>query len=276
MAQILVPFDFSPNALIALDQALIIARTNGAEIEVLHITNEDLAKDYPQTWAHTTGQLAALTQKIEGTIEQRKTYLQSEDVKVSPVVRPGNVVSDVILQRAKESGVIIIVMGTHGITGLRDRLLGTISSSLINRSDFPVLVIPTHWEAQPLRYALVATDLKELPDIIPSVKDLAAFFQAEPRAVQLSGIPEVHEEFEGVHAIGGIPVTLVRSDILNTLAENLREYTKNLKETVLIMHVHQRKLFEKIFDGSKTERTARIIEIPLLSVRKDAATNEVL
>jgi nucleotide-binding universal stress UspA family protein len=50
-------------------------------------------------------------------------------------------VADTLLDIARERGAAVVVVGSHGISGLRSRLLGGVSRKLIEHSDRPVLVI---------------------------------------------------------------------------------------------------------------------------------------
>jgi nucleotide-binding universal stress UspA family protein len=50
-------------------------------------------------------------------------------------------VADTLLDIARERGAAVIVVGSHGISGLRTRLLGSVSRKLLQHSDRPVLVI---------------------------------------------------------------------------------------------------------------------------------------
>ena len=50
-------------------------------------------------------------------------------------------VADTLIDIARERGAAVIVVGSHGISGLRTRLLGSVSRTLIQHCDRPVLVI---------------------------------------------------------------------------------------------------------------------------------------
>ena len=50
-------------------------------------------------------------------------------------------VADTLIAIAQERGAAVVVAGSHGITGLRKRLLGSVSRKLIEHCDRPVLVI---------------------------------------------------------------------------------------------------------------------------------------
>ena len=50
-------------------------------------------------------------------------------------------VADTLIDIAREQGAAVVVVGSHGISGLRSRLLGSVSRKLIEHCDRPVLVI---------------------------------------------------------------------------------------------------------------------------------------
>jgi nucleotide-binding universal stress UspA family protein len=50
-------------------------------------------------------------------------------------------VADMLIEIARERGAAVVVVGSHGISGLRNRLLGSVSRKLIEHCDRPVLVI---------------------------------------------------------------------------------------------------------------------------------------
>lgn len=50
-------------------------------------------------------------------------------------------IADTLIGMANETGAAVVVVGSHGITGLRSRLLGSVSRKLIKHCDLPVLVI---------------------------------------------------------------------------------------------------------------------------------------
>ena len=50
-------------------------------------------------------------------------------------------IADTLIDMAQETGAALVVVGSHGISGLRSRLLGSVSRKLIEHCDRPVLVI---------------------------------------------------------------------------------------------------------------------------------------
>lgn len=264
MADILVPFDHSENSFVALQQSLLLARKSGAKVEVFHVINLMITSDYPMAWTDSDEQ--AIKESIETKVDSAKKLLSIEDVDVSIVIQKGVRVVDEVLLRADESNTIFIVMGTHGVTGLIDKVLGTNSLDVISNSKWPVLLIPPHWKPIEIEELVVAADLNEFISITESVHHLKSFFKIPVRAVQLTSIIDTidHKDKD----IDGIPYKYIPTNIELTLAENLRNYTRSLNNSILVMYTHPRKFFQKLLGVSFTEETAKVIEIPLLSVKK--------
>lgn len=271
MAEVIIPFDFSTNAIAALDQALLLAQENGAELEVLHITNDRVARDYPEAWECTSGDKARLLEKIKGTLEQRRSFLHIDvDVKVSVLIKESSSVAGGIHKRAMTANAVLLVLGTHGMSGFKQSVVGSNTSEIINSALFPVLAIPPHWQAQKIQFGIVAAELKDVEGLAPSIRQWSRFLHIHCRVIQFTSLPETLASFQDRHLIGGLPISIEKSELADTLAYNLYKYTHDLQETILIMYVHERKVFERIFDFSLTERTARIIEIPLLAIPKES------
>jgi nucleotide-binding universal stress UspA family protein len=69
-------------------------------------------------------------------------FARSVGLVAEPQAVPDEVdVADTLIDIARERGAAVVVVGSHGISGLRTRLLGSVSRKLIEHCDRPVLVI---------------------------------------------------------------------------------------------------------------------------------------
>jgi nucleotide-binding universal stress UspA family protein len=69
-------------------------------------------------------------------------FARSLGLVVEPQAVPDEVdVADTLIDIARERGAAVVVVGSHGISGLRTRLLGSVSRKLVEHCDRPVLVI---------------------------------------------------------------------------------------------------------------------------------------
>lgn len=137
--RILVPVDFSDASKRALSTALGLAGELGAEIKVIHIHQV-------QTQYMIEGGLYAPELDEDELMEKRKKELDKfveehqRDVSLSKEVRAGLPERE-ILQIAREFKADLIVMGTHGRTGLSHLLLGSVTENVLRHAEAPILSV---------------------------------------------------------------------------------------------------------------------------------------
>jgi nucleotide-binding universal stress UspA family protein len=138
--KLLHPTDFSETAEQAEAQALALARALGAEIVLLHVAVE--------TPLYSEGGLGVETQQIyeaqrewaEQTLEARTAALRARGVQARWVRRVG-VPFEEIVEAAAAERADLIVMGTHGRSGLNRLLLGSVVDRVIRLAPCPVLAV---------------------------------------------------------------------------------------------------------------------------------------
>jgi nucleotide-binding universal stress UspA family protein len=133
---VLVPLDRSAFAEHALPPAIAIARRAQAQLHLLHVRtlSPPLAFQYVDWWAD------ALLQDEADYFENVTRRVR--DAGVTPVVerREGRV-AEVIRRHAANAGVDLIVMTTHGHTGLSRMWLGSVADAVVRQDSIPVLMI---------------------------------------------------------------------------------------------------------------------------------------
>jgi nucleotide-binding universal stress UspA family protein len=138
--KILVPLDGSELAKGALDQAEKLAETFDAEIILFQVV--------PFMPIYGSPELVTPLIVDEKQRESAEKYLLNlaEDMKkrgfkVTSMVRTGQQVAAEIIDFAKESGVDLIVMCTHGRSGITRWVLGSVAHKVITRAETPILLI---------------------------------------------------------------------------------------------------------------------------------------
>lgn len=150
---IVVPFDGSPSARAALDEAVRFAKEDpGLVLHVVQIANleqaavsrleaegVDLAESVmplgmrDAVEAATQEAVDRLHAQVDGVL---RPLMNEKRVSLLPEVHPG----DQIVGYARENGCDLIVMGSRGLGALRG-MLGSVSSYVLRESDVPVLVV---------------------------------------------------------------------------------------------------------------------------------------
>ena len=139
MKKIIVPVDFSDHSNYALESAAILAKKYDAEILALHmleISETILTKGETDLQNETVFFLKLAEQRFTDFLQQ--DFLK--DVKVTPIVKHFKVFTEVN-EVAKEHNADLIVMGSHGSSGLKEIFIGSNTEKVVRHSDVPVLVI---------------------------------------------------------------------------------------------------------------------------------------
>jgi nucleotide-binding universal stress UspA family protein len=132
---ILHPTDFSETSQAALEAARSLARERGSRLVLLHVAPLEV---------FVSGMIASEidVQIYRETLEETRKRLDGPDLKhpVETRLCRGDA-SDEIVRQAEELGCGLIVMGTHGRTGLGKLLMGNVAESVLPRAHCPVLVV---------------------------------------------------------------------------------------------------------------------------------------
>ena len=145
LSRILVPVDFSEQSLAALRYATFLAAPFQAQVDVLHVwevphfVGMDLMLQMPNVDSEP------LEQYVHDQVAQEMNdFLAAghlrEEVHVNQRLEAGDVDS-VILQIAKSERYDLIVMGTHGRTGLAHLLMGSVAENVVRHAPCPVLTV---------------------------------------------------------------------------------------------------------------------------------------
>jgi nucleotide-binding universal stress UspA family protein len=141
LSRILVPTDFSPGAEAALAWAMQLAELFGAQVTILNVLDPSLGAiaGFPAHMASMPayGELLE-TVRRESKSEMEKIAKRFPNSKT--LIREGSP-RPVILDAATELRAGLIVMGTHGRTGLSHVFFGSVAEHVVRHSKIPVLTV---------------------------------------------------------------------------------------------------------------------------------------
>ncbi len=140
--RILVPLDFSDQTPNVLDWAAQLAKQHGGRVILLHayhlpVEFQQLEGAYlpPDFWSN-------VKVEAEQSLSRYAEELERRGIQVESVVREGYPAT-VIVDEAASQSVELIVIGTHGLSGLKHLLLGSIAERVVQRAPCPVLTVKT-------------------------------------------------------------------------------------------------------------------------------------
>jgi universal stress protein A len=142
LKKILLPTDFSEYSGAARNYACSLAEKFGAELHVLHVLQDlvSMAPEPGMAFPPPGDYMKELEAAAKQALEKIPGDALPQGVAVKRILRQGSPFLEVI-RYAKEENIDLIVMGTHGRTGLAHVLLGSVAEKVVRKSPCPVLSV---------------------------------------------------------------------------------------------------------------------------------------
>jgi universal stress protein A len=148
LKRILVPTDFGEAAGAALNYGRELARTFGANLDVLYVCENILTRGFgPDGFI---GADPAIQEDLEESARKHINALLTDDdravLHARPVIITSNMTANAIIDYAKDSEVDLIIMGTHGRGAVAHLLMGSVAERVVRTAPCPVLTVrqPEH------------------------------------------------------------------------------------------------------------------------------------
>ncbi|EXS25263.1 MULTISPECIES: universal stress protein [Acinetobacter] len=139
---ILVPIDGSETSMVAMKEAIKLGKALNSKITVVQVMALDpfIADAYVKTGE--TNELIERTRTyLLDILEQAKQQFSNEGITVETKLLEGFIVHEEIIQAAQDLNADLIVMGSHGRTGVRKLVLGSVAQKVLGESHIPVLIV---------------------------------------------------------------------------------------------------------------------------------------
>ena len=134
--KILVPLDGSKNSMRGLDEAIYLARQCHATITGLYVV-----PIYPRNFADALMPYQIhLTKSAKKLMNNAKTKCAKKGIVFKSKIMFGSPISE-IEDMSKKQKFDIIVIGSRGMSGIKEVFLGSVANAIVHKSKIPVLVI---------------------------------------------------------------------------------------------------------------------------------------
>ena len=135
---LLCPVDFSQMSRAVLDYAVFMAQSHQAQLKLIHVVDQlhgfDSYKILHMTAIEITHEMARQART------QLKALVATLPIPATFDIRFGRAADEIVIQ-AKEDEVELIVMGSHGRSGISHLLVGSVAESVVRHAPCPVLVV---------------------------------------------------------------------------------------------------------------------------------------
>ena len=273
MKKILVPTDFSKEAENALKVASQLAKKHDAEIYLLHMLELPLHQVDALTVSSELPEamffMKLAHKKFEETLA--KNYLQG--VTVHETVDFHESLTE-INNVAKEKGIDIIIMGSHGVSGFKEMFIGSNAEKVVRTSEVPVLVIKNEHQNFSVRNFVFASDFKnDSKETYKQAAKLAEFFEATLHLVLVNTAnsflttAEAKERIQNF--IKGVPFENYTVNIYNdkTVESGILNFSHTLSADLIGISTHGRQGIAHFFNGSISEDIVNHAKRPVITFK---------
>ncbi len=276
--KILIPFDFSETAELAIEHAVFMAKLHKADIILLHII-ESYSFASAITSAFGKSQ-SEFEDKMESSAKEKLQQLTEKlhhdsGMKVTHITEKGKIYKKIV-SIAEENQADIIIMGTHGVSGFQDFLVGSNTYRVVISAPCPVIsvqahsrkigfkdiVLPidnSHSSRQKVKYAV------EIAKHYNSIIHIAGMMTMNDIDLQRRFEVKVHqvqaylEEHEVAHT-----VKVFKTDTSPTTTMN---YASQINADLLIIMTEQEG--SGIFMGNYAQQIINQSKIPVMNIRPE-------
>jgi nucleotide-binding universal stress UspA family protein len=138
--KILVPLDGSPVAEAVLPHAEALAKTENAELIILRVPIIPVSEYIALDPVVASAVREDIREEAANYVNKTVDTLKKDNIKVTGLTKEGSV-PDVILEVAEETHADMIAMSTHGLTGVKRWLMGSVADKIVHHTHIPVMLI---------------------------------------------------------------------------------------------------------------------------------------
>lgn len=276
--RILIPYDFSETADLALEHAVFMAKLHKADIVLLHVI---------ETYSFTSAISHAFSKsqsefesKIESSASEKLQQLADKlhhdsGMGVQFRTEMGKIYKTII-SVAEETDADLIVMGTHGVSGFQEFLVGTNTYRVVVGAPCPVVSVQTH--ARKIGFKNIVLPIDNSPASRQKVKHAVEIARHYNSIVHILGImtmsdTDMQRRFElKVHQVADylaeheIPYTTKVFKGDNTAQITMDYATQCSADLIVIMTEHEGC---GLFMGNFAQQIVNHSKIPVMSIRPD-------
>lgn len=261
MKTILVPCDFSKPAINAYRFALDIAARSKGTIHLLHVIELPVLHDtvLMPVLNFEAALLKELSENAEKSFSRIIDKYKTDGVKVIAKTQFGSV-SRMIQDYITEESIDLVVMGSHGASGVRELFIGSNAERIVRNSPVPVLVIKDYFKGQVKNIVFPNTlDTEDQEDLVMKVKALQHFFKAHLHLVWINTPLNFTSDPLTLERLEAFAKRFMLKDytisIFNHRDEEtgILEFSNLVKGDLIAMGTHGRKGIAHLVNGSIAE-----------------------
>jgi nucleotide-binding universal stress UspA family protein len=272
MKKILVPCDFSDTAVHAFKLAVEIAANSKAEILVLHAMEFMPVYEtafVAQPYVSDPSGMEEMQHEAERNFEMMMAKCGDASLPINFVTDHGSV-TNTIRKFIETQEADLVVMGTHGVNGLKEFLIGSNTEKIVRHSHVPVLSLKSPTRLSTIRNIVFPTlpDLNQV-NFVAKLKELQHFLDAKLHILYVNtpihlapekDIKRALEDYAQHYQFTNYTLNMVND---STEENGIINFTHDIKADMIAMATHGRKALAHLLSGSIAEDVVNHVDCPI-------------
>jgi nucleotide-binding universal stress UspA family protein len=272
MKKILVPCDFSEQAINAFRFAADIAEQSKGEIHLINVVEVPVLHDsvLMPVMAYEEALFKELREKAEKHFTRLITKHAPNVKKVTSKVIFGPVYR-MLYDYIEDNGIDLVIMGTKGASGVREILIGSNAEKMVRNSPVPVIAIKKYVKGSSIKSIVFPNtlDTEKQENLVMKVKELQNFFKAKLHIVWINTPTNFTRDSITMKRLNAFAKRFMFKDYtVNVYNDPYEEagvisFTKDVEADMIVMGTHGRKGVAHLLSGSVAEDVVNHTECPI-------------
>ena len=277
MKNIIVPTDFSKEAGYAASAAALLGKKLGANVQLLHIVEAPSEQSFNVTGEVRSPSsiddvyLIKLVERVRGQLDKLASSATFKGVNVSYQIDVGSVVPS-IKKAVSKSKADLVIMGTQGVSGWNEVLIGSNTEKVVRMISCPVLTVKAPLSNANLKSMAFATDMgTKQTKIVAQVKDFQASIGAKLHIVTINTpanfmsdrvtLPKL-DSFAKSNKLSNYTLNVFNDAVEG---DGIMSFAVQKKVGIIAMATHGRTGLAHVLSGSIAEEIVNHSKIPVLT-----------
>jgi nucleotide-binding universal stress UspA family protein len=276
MKTILVPTDFSKNAIHAAEYAAMLANQMHANIVFLNTFTVPMATEYEYAYNIENYLVVGKEMGETNLKEFTRNFINKTNFdpdRTAQIVEYGYV-ADKIVDIANTIKADFIVMGTKGTSNILDRWYGTTAQTVIKIAKCPVWIIPNRAHIHYPKKILYAADFQEDEMLAThKVLGMAKPLESDCKVVHIHDYFEEKTAKEIQQKVNNLQYAFDEENVsfknvnFVDIIQGLENYINSYKPDVLALAIHEKSFLSRIFDVSVSKHFIQEAKLPMFTFR---------
>jgi len=273
MKRILVPTDFSEHAEDALKVAAQIAKKNNSEIIILHMLELPHQSNDAIMGGISIPESMLFMKKANEMLDEVASRPYLDDIPITEVVKMDKPIHG-ITQISKDYDIDLIIMGSHGSSGVEELLIGSNTEKVVRNSEIPVLIIKksiSNFNATNIVFASDFSDEAKKP--FEKLLNFTKLFDSKLHLVTIctpnSFKPTHSSEKAMTDFVSQFNISNYTTQIYNdtNIEKGIINFSNKIDADIIGMCTHGRTGFAHFFNGSISEGLVNHAVRPIITLK---------